>query len=102
MNLAPFLHTSTVLLALLLAPKGFRHYLRSHYLDQTFKGLYHWNAFDTAMLIPYFIVMIILAFYGVHRYQLVWLYYRNRRNASHSTEPVDRFAESELPFVTIQ
>ncbi len=61
------------ILALLLAPKGFRHYLRSHYLDQTFKGLYHWNAFDTALLIPYFIVMIILAFYGIHRYQLVWL-----------------------------
>ena len=26
--------------------------------------------------------MIILAFYGIHRYQLVWLYYRNRKNAA--------------------
>jgi cellulose synthase/poly-beta-1,6-N-acetylglucosamine synthase-like glycosyltransferase len=102
MNLAPFLHTSTVLLALLLAPKGFRHYLRSHYLDQTFKGLYHWNAFDTAMLIPYFIVMIILAFYGIHRYQLVWLYFKNKKNAPKWNEPPMRFAEGQLPFVTIQ
>jgi len=46
--------------------------------------------------------MIILAFYGLHRYQLVWLYYRNRRKASHSTEPTASFSESELPFVTIQ
>src|SRR5277367_4610439 len=102
MNLAPFLHTSTTFLVLLLAPKGFRHYLKSHYLDQTFKGLYHWNAFDTGMLIPYFIVMLILAFYGVHRYQLVWLYFKNKKNAAKWNEPPMRFAEGELPFVTIQ
>ena len=54
------------------------------------------------MLIPYFIVMIILAFYGIHRYQLVWLYYRNRRNAAHSTQPPAKFDEKDLPFVTIQ
>lgn len=46
--------------------------------------------------------MIILAFYGVHRYQLVWLYYRNRRNAAKSDQPPARFTEEELPFVTIQ
>jgi cellulose synthase/poly-beta-1,6-N-acetylglucosamine synthase-like glycosyltransferase len=46
--------------------------------------------------------MIILAFYGLHRYQLVWLYYRNKRKAAHSAEPAARFAESELPFITIQ
>lgn len=92
--------TST--LGLLLAPRGFSHYWKSHYLDQTFKGLYRWNAFDTALLIPYFIVMVILAFYGVHRYQLVWLYYKNRKNAAKSSEPPARFAEGELPFVTIQ
>ncbi len=73
--------------------KGFRHYWRSHYLDQTFKGLYRWNAFDTAMLIPYFIVMIILAFYGIHRYQLVWLYFKNKKNAAKWNEPPTRFAE---------
>ena len=87
---------------MLLAPKGLGHYWKSHYLDQTFRGLYRWNAFDTALLIPYFIVMLILAFYGVHRYQLVWLYYKNRKNAPKWDEPPARFAEGELPFVTIQ
>ena len=28
--------------------------------------------------------MVILAFYGIHRYQLVWLYYRNKRNEAKS------------------
>jgi len=92
----------TATLGLLLAPKGLGHYWKSHYLDQTFRGLYRWNAFDTALLIPYFIVMLILAFYGVHRYQLVWLYYKNRKNAPKWDEPPARFAEGELPFVTIQ
>jgi cellulose synthase/poly-beta-1,6-N-acetylglucosamine synthase-like glycosyltransferase len=89
-------------LGLLLAPKGFRHYVDSHYLDQTFRGLYRWNAFDTALLIPYFIVMVILAFYGIHRYQLVWLYFKNKKNAAKWSEPPMRFAEGQLPFVTIQ
>jgi cellulose synthase/poly-beta-1,6-N-acetylglucosamine synthase-like glycosyltransferase len=46
--------------------------------------------------------MIILAFYGIHRYQLVWLYYRNKRNEAKSNEPPACFAEADLPFVTIQ
>jgi cellulose synthase/poly-beta-1,6-N-acetylglucosamine synthase-like glycosyltransferase len=85
-----------------VAPHGFSHYWKSHYLDQTFQGLYRWNAFDTWLLIPYFVVMIILAFYGIHRYQLVWLYYKNRKNASKWNEPAARFEEDQLPFVTIQ
>jgi len=85
-----------------VAPHGFGHYWKSHYLDQTFKGLYRWNAFDTWLLIPYFIVMVILAFYGIHRYQLVWLYYKNRKNATKWDQPPSRWAEGELPFVTIQ
>jgi cellulose synthase/poly-beta-1,6-N-acetylglucosamine synthase-like glycosyltransferase len=64
--------------------------------------VYRWNAFDIYLLVPYFIVMIILAFYGIHRYQLVWLYYRNRRNEAKSNEPIATFSEEELPFVTIQ
>ena len=46
--------------------------------------------------------MVILAFYGIHRYQLVWLYYRNRRREAKSSEPAAHFTEAELPFVTIQ
>jgi cellulose synthase/poly-beta-1,6-N-acetylglucosamine synthase-like glycosyltransferase len=92
----------TAMLATVLAPKGLGHYLKTHYADRTFEHLYRWNAFDTALIIPYFIVMLILAFYGIHRYQLVWLYYRNRKNTSKWDEPSARFAEAELPFVTIQ
>jgi len=50
------------------------------------------------LLIPYFIVMIILAFYGIHRYQLVYLYYKYRRNAAKN--PPSSF--EQLPRVTIQ
>lgn len=66
--------------------------------NPAFKGLYHANGFDLALLIPYFIVLIILAGYGCHRYQLVWLYYKHRKNKT--TEPKSRF--TELPRVTIQ
>ncbi|QHN05588.1 glycosyltransferase [Granulicella sp. WH15] len=87
---------------LLTAPKGLGHYIRTHYGDRTFENLYHLNGFDLCLIIPYFVVMVILAFYGVHRYQLVWLYYRNKKNASKWTEPTARFPEDDLPFVTIQ
>lgn len=89
-------------MCVLASPHGLGHYWKTHYADKTFEHLYRWNAFDTALLIPYFIVMVILAFYGIHRYQLVWLYYRNRKNESRWNEPVARFHEGELPFVTIQ
>jgi cellulose synthase/poly-beta-1,6-N-acetylglucosamine synthase-like glycosyltransferase len=46
--------------------------------------------------------MLILAFYGIHRYQLVWLYFKNRKNAAKWNEPPTRFAEGQLPFVTVQ
>ena len=46
--------------------------------------------------------MVILAFYGIHRYQLVWLYFRNRKNTAHWDAPPAHFAEPDLPFVTIQ
>ena len=33
-----------------------------------FRGLYQLNSFDLAIMIPYFIVLVILAAYGMHRY----------------------------------
>src|SRR5262249_20562244 len=78
--------------------KGLIHYFKSQFLDKTFRGLYSPNAFDLALLIPYFVVMIILAAYGLHRYALVYMYYRNRRNRT--TEAPAQF--SQLPRVTIQ
>jgi len=85
-------------LAMSMAPKGLGHYFRSHFLDKTFLGLYQANAFDLALLIPYFIVLIWLASYGIHRYTLVYLYYKNRKNRTQ--EPAQTFAE--LPRVTVQ
>jgi cellulose synthase/poly-beta-1,6-N-acetylglucosamine synthase-like glycosyltransferase len=90
--------TSTPGFLLLAAPRGFTHYLRSHFFDPTFKGLYQANGFDLALLIPYFIVLILLASYGVHRYILVYLYYKNRKN--HTSESPQDF--DELPRVTVQ
>jgi cellulose synthase/poly-beta-1,6-N-acetylglucosamine synthase-like glycosyltransferase len=87
-------------LALLQAPGGFRHYLHTHYADHTFQNLYQWHffSFDTLLLTPYFLVMIVLSAYGIHRYKLVWQYYHYRKNATH--EAPCHFAE--LPRITVQ
>jgi cellulose synthase/poly-beta-1,6-N-acetylglucosamine synthase-like glycosyltransferase len=85
-----------------LAPKGITHYWKTHYADKTFEHLYKLTAFDYWLLTPYFVVMVILAFYGIHRYQLVWLYYKNRKNAAKWNESPARFPTDDLPFVTIQ
>src|SRR5271156_207609 len=89
---------SSQMLAAVLAPKGLGQYIRQHFFDKTFQGLYHPNAFDLALLIPYFIVLILLAGYGMHRYVLVFLYYKNKKNRT--TQPLGNFAE--LPRITIQ
>jgi cellulose synthase/poly-beta-1,6-N-acetylglucosamine synthase-like glycosyltransferase len=68
--------------------------------DQTFKGLYHPDKFDLMLLVPYFVVLVILAGYGIHRYQLVWMYYKNRKNKI--TAPPAEFSEENLPRVTVQ
>ncbi|HTF43028.1 MAG TPA: cellulose synthase family protein [Terriglobales bacterium] len=80
------------------APKGLGPYVRQHFLDTTFKGLYHANTFDMVLLIPYFIVLVLLAGYGMHRYVLVYLYYKHKKNRT--TEPAGHFAD--LPRVTVQ
>jgi cellulose synthase/poly-beta-1,6-N-acetylglucosamine synthase-like glycosyltransferase len=87
----------------LLAPHGLVHYFRAHFGEMkvdrfSFRGLYRFNSFDLALLIPYFLVLFILAFYGIHRYVLVYMYYRNRKNRT--DEPAQRFIE--LPRVTVQ
>jgi len=93
----PLLSNFLVLLVV-NSQRGLVHYLKSQFLDKTFKGLYTPNAFDLSLLIPYFVVMVILAGYGMHRYALVYMYYRNRKNRT--AEPAKRFAE--LPCITVQ
>ncbi len=88
---------------MLLASKGFAHNFAAKFArGSQFRHLYRWNGFDISMLVPYFMVMVVLAFYGIHRYQLVWLYFRNKKNAAKWDEPGGTYAEGELPFVTIQ
>src|SRR5260370_15577754 len=94
------LTSSPLALVLILASKGLMPYLRQHFLDKTFQGLYQVNAFDLALLIPYFFVLIVLAAYGAHRYWMVYLYYKHKKNKT--TEPAAHFQSEEFPRVTLQ
>src|SRR5258708_6053540 len=64
----------------------------SHYwhkiTDPTFRGVYHANAFDLAMMIPYFIVLMVLAVYGLHRYWLGYDYFVYSENVPPEPPPV--------------
>ena len=55
------------------------------------------DLFDLTILIPYFIILGILAIYGLHRYQLVYLYFRNR-----DRKPQLKQKLAKLPVVTVQ
>jgi cellulose synthase/poly-beta-1,6-N-acetylglucosamine synthase-like glycosyltransferase len=65
--------------------------------DRTFAGLYQANAFDTAIMIPYFLVLVILAAYGIHRYVMVYNFFKYRRNV-----PPPLREPAEWPRVTVQ
>src|SRR5260370_21930918 len=84
--------------AVFLAHRGLSQYLDQHFFDKTFRGIYQANAFDMALLIPYFVVLILLASYGMHRYTLVYLYYKKKKNKTRM--PEREFAN--LPRVTVQ
>jgi cellulose synthase/poly-beta-1,6-N-acetylglucosamine synthase-like glycosyltransferase len=96
--LPPSSHILSSLFVAWATPKGIGPYLRQHLLDKTFQGLYHTDVFDRALLVPYFIVLILLAAYGMHRYVLVYLYYKHKKNRT--TDPAACF--EELPRVTVQ
>jgi cellulose synthase/poly-beta-1,6-N-acetylglucosamine synthase-like glycosyltransferase len=65
--------------------------------DPTFRGLYQANAFDLAIMLPYFFVMVVLSVYGIHRYTLVYNFFKNRKNIAPPPPDV-----SEWPKVTVQ
>src|SRR5216684_2646106 len=73
----------------------------SHYwhkiTDPTFRSVYHANGFDLAMMIPYFIVLLVLAVYGLHRYWLVYDYFAYSKNIPPDPPPV-----TQWPRVTVQ
>ena len=73
--------------------RGYWHRL----IDPTFRGLYQANAFDLTIMLPYFFVMVILAMYGIHRYVLVYNYFKHRKNVPGPPPEVEQW-----PRVTVQ
>ena len=65
--------------------------------DSRFSSVYHVNAFDLAMIIPYFAVLVVLAMYGLHRYWLVYDYFLYSKNVPPPPPPVTNW-----PRVTVQ
>ena len=88
---------SSLPFAFLLAT-SWRDQLEKALFDDTFDGVHQLVWFDYALLIPYFILMAILAIYGMHRYEVIWTYFKHRRKPQ--PQPKARF--TELPRVTIQ
>ena len=66
--------------------------------DNTFADLYRLQPFDWAILIPYFGVLVVLSVYGCHRYEMIRMYYKHRKQIP--TESAVKF--EQLPRVTIQ
>jgi cellulose synthase/poly-beta-1,6-N-acetylglucosamine synthase-like glycosyltransferase len=62
-----------------------------------FRGIYHLNGFDLLMVLPYFVVLTVLAAYGLHRYWLVYSYIKYRNNL-----PAAAPEPAEWPRVTVQ
>src|SRR6188768_4365634 len=53
--------------------------VRDSMFDDTFQGLHHLAPFDYAILIPYFTVLIVLSFYGLHRYKVIHEYFKFKK-----------------------
>ena len=66
--------------------------------DKTFADIHTLSWFDWAILVPYFGILCVLSVYGLHRYEVIYSYFKNRKKAT-GESPV-RF--SQLPRVTIQ
>ncbi len=84
--------------ALLLAASSMSDQLVNVLTDDTFAGIHRLEFFDWALLLPYFALLFILSFYGMHRYEMVREYFKNRKNIL--SEPPETFEDP--PRVTIQ
>jgi cellulose synthase/poly-beta-1,6-N-acetylglucosamine synthase-like glycosyltransferase len=90
--------TTSLVPAWILAA-SWRDQIERALFDDTFAGVHQLNWFDYALLIPYFTMLVVLAFYGLNRYEVLWSYFRHKRRRPPS-EPAAQF--TELPRVTIQ
>jgi len=82
----------------LLAAATWREQLDKTLFDDTFSGVHQLALFDYLLLVPYFTLLLILAFYGINRYAVIWNYVRSRKRfRAVEPEPFER-----LPRVTIQ
>jgi len=66
--------------------------------DDTFEGIHQLSWFDWSLIIPYFIIMTLLAIYGAHRYEVIRNYFKHRKKLP--AAPPRRF--EPLPRVTVQ
>jgi cellulose synthase/poly-beta-1,6-N-acetylglucosamine synthase-like glycosyltransferase len=87
---------STFLLTVIVMQGSFSHFWHK-LTDRTFSNVYHANAFDLMMMIPYFVVLVTLAVYGIHRYFLVFEYYKYKKNVPPKPAEVKTW-----PRVTVQ
>jgi cellulose synthase/poly-beta-1,6-N-acetylglucosamine synthase-like glycosyltransferase len=69
--------------------------------DRTFAGIHQLSWFDWAILVPYFAVLAVLSLYGMHRYEMIRGYVKNRKKLA-APPAVVPASESEWPSVTIQ
>ncbi len=67
-------------------------------LDDTFAGIHKLDWFDWAMMGPYFATLLVLSMYGLHRYEMIRAYFKNK----HKLPTVAPSQFSALPKVTIQ
>jgi cellulose synthase/poly-beta-1,6-N-acetylglucosamine synthase-like glycosyltransferase len=81
----------------LLAASAFARMERGMF-DDTFAGIHQLAWFDWAILIPYFAILGVLSIYGLHRFDMIYTYFKHRKKAT--GEPPLRF--ENLPRVTIQ
>ncbi|WP_051670781.1 glycosyltransferase [Bryobacter aggregatus] len=84
--------------AFLLAAPSTAEKLLDALFDDTFAGVHSLAAFDYLILIPYFLMLLVLSFYGCHRFAMIRGYFKGLKNMP--KEPAQRF--TQLPKVTIQ
>ncbi|MBM3796759.1 MAG: glycosyltransferase [Acidobacteria bacterium] len=96
------LHSLPPVAFLMLAATSWREQLDQALFDDTFDGIHALNWFDYSLLIPYFTLLLILAFYGTHRYEVIWAYLKSRRTRKADAPNVAPKQWEQLPRVTIQ